>query len=55
MIVYKSLQMRRMTVEQDVSIIEILRTSTWREGFDILMGIMSIIVFIFALVFVFGE
>lgn len=46
-------QVIRVTVEQEVSIMDILKTVTWREVFDMLLGITIIVCFMIGLVFAF--
>lgn len=45
----------RVVVEEEINVIDILKTVTWREVLDMLLGVIMIIIFIFDMVFVFGE
>ncbi len=42
-------------IQEEVSLVKILKTVTWGEVVEMALGIILIMVFIFDMVFVFGE
>lgn len=45
----------QVVAEQEINVMDILKTMTWREVLDMLLQVIMIIIFIFEMAFVFGE